>query len=547
MKRLLFLSLLFVSYIANAETVNVDGISYEIYNEDHTATLKKAWSVTAENFIIPSQIEYANVTYAVTSIGINAFIDNEIIKSVTIPMGIKYISSSAFRRCSNLMSVEIPSSINDIGSGAFRECDKLAAVHISDLSAWCNIDFANAPANPLYNSGHLFLNNEDIVDLCIPDGVQEIKRFAFSNGIGFKSLEIPKSVKRIGEKCFEGCTNLNKINITDLSAWCSIKFYEYSNPLQYAKHLYLNNEEIKDLIIDGNVSNISNYAFQGCEGLTTLTLSEGVLSVGQSAFSRCPNLTKVFIPLSLQEMKAFAFGEFDGLSFMISDLGAWAKMEKSKIDGSTVFGSIATNYDLYLNENIVENLELPEDLFYIANCAFMNCRSIKSLKSQQIRTIGRNAFMNCNSLESVNLGDEIKTISHAAFYGCSSLTSVAVGKSINEVGEQVFSTCPSLSSFICYAEDVPSTHGSAFDNAVSHSTLYVPAVSVYEYKLKSPWSKFGTIKEIDSGGTGINSSLSNSYGVIKSFSIDGKSNSSLQKGVNVVKTSNGKTKKVVIK
>ena len=78
------------------------------------------------------------------------------IKSVEIEEGVTSIGRYAFYNCSGLTSVTIPNSVTSIGSEAFYGCSGLTGVYITDLKAWCNIDFNGTTANPLYYAKKLY-------------------------------------------------------------------------------------------------------------------------------------------------------------------------------------------------------------------------------------------------------------------------------------------------------------------------------------------------------------------------------------------------------
>ena len=89
------------------------------------------------------------------------------------------IGNHAFSYCSSLTSVTIPSSIKSIGTYAFQNCTSLMGVYITDISAWCKILFDNYSANPLYYAHNLYLNNELVTELVIPEEVTSIGNHAF--------------------------------------------------------------------------------------------------------------------------------------------------------------------------------------------------------------------------------------------------------------------------------------------------------------------------------------------------------------------------------
>ena len=135
--------------------------------------------------------------------------------------------------------------------------------------------------------------------MTIPNSVTTIGGSAFKN-CRLTSVTIPSSVTTIGLFAFDGCSGLTAVYITDLKAWCEIKFDgTASNPLSDAHHLYLNGKEIKNLVIPNAVTSIGDMAFNGCTGLTSVTIPNSVTTIGGSTFSGCNGLTSVTIPNSV--------------------------------------------------------------------------------------------------------------------------------------------------------------------------------------------------------------------------------------------------------
>ena len=138
--------------------------------------------------------------------------------------------------------------------------------------------------------------------------MESIGQYAFYECADLTSVTIPNSVTSIGDYAFSECSGLTSVHISDIAAWCNIDFESYSsNPLNYAYHLYLKGEEVKDLIIPNNMKSIGNYAFRGCSGLTSVTIPNSVTSIGESAFSFCSSLTSVTIGNSVKSIGAWAF------------------------------------------------------------------------------------------------------------------------------------------------------------------------------------------------------------------------------------------------
>lgn len=133
------------------------------------------------------------------------------LKSIVIPEGITSIGNYAFYNCSGLTSITIPNSITSIEYMAFYNCNNLKAVHISDLVSWCNIDFSDLYANPLYCAKNLYLNGELVTELIIPDDVTEIKNYAFYCCESITSVVIPSNVTSIEDYAFHNCENLKTV------------------------------------------------------------------------------------------------------------------------------------------------------------------------------------------------------------------------------------------------------------------------------------------------------------------------------------------------
>ena len=140
--------------------------------------------------------------------------ENTEIKDLIIPNSVKSIGGHAFYGCTGLTSVTIPNSVTSIGGNAFRECSGLQKVIVSDIAAWCGIEFGSFDANPLYHAHHLYSDeNTEIKDLIIPNSVASIGHNAFRECTGLTSVKIPNSVTNIGESAFQSCSGLASIEI----------------------------------------------------------------------------------------------------------------------------------------------------------------------------------------------------------------------------------------------------------------------------------------------------------------------------------------------
>ncbi|MBO7311233.1 MAG: leucine-rich repeat protein [Alistipes sp.] len=246
----------------------------------------------------------------ITKIGDSAFEYCSSLTSVTIPDSVTEIVYAAFYGCKSLTSVTIPDSVTSIGEHAFYGCKSLTSVYISDIAAWCNISFSEWASNPLYYANNLYLNNELVTDLTIPDSVTTIGDRAFYNCTNLTNVTIPDSVTMIGEWAFGYCSSLTSITIPDIVTTIGYGAFAGCNGLKEFKGKFAS-EDGRYLIIDGtlnsfapaglteyvipdSVTTIGDYAFYGCSSLTSVTIPDSVTEIGYVTFAICENLNTVY-------------------------------------------------------------------------------------------------------------------------------------------------------------------------------------------------------------------------------------------------------------
>ncbi len=284
------------------------------------------------------------------------------------------IADYAFLNCESLMGVKgMPQYV---GVGAFYGCSKLATISLhSNQSRIENYTFYKCGA--LFQVGFpvmlqsvgrsafykcSFLNGADLSGaIGAAEGLEEIEDYAFYGCMNLKNLDLGTTVKKIGDYAFYGGESIKEIHLPDsLETLGSRSFGKCIS----ATALTLSNNE--------NFNYIDAYTFNGCVGLTSVTIPANVTEIGRNAFYKCSGLTEVIFETKTVEQ-----------------------------DGQQVL--LGTRQ--------------------IGDYAFYGATALKSIKfSQTVNVIGKYAFKGVENLQSFTIGENLAAIGPHVFYGAKDFT-----------------------------------------------------------------------------------------------------------------------------
>lgn len=282
--------------------------------------------------------------------------------------------------------------------------------------------------------------------------ISSIVLSAFDNCTNLHSIAFPISVTSI-EAGFNGCVNLESITIhdsvsyvseyvlweflnlgmnlrhlnviiRDLGAYCS------KNPMMCfvscTRHLFLEDTEIKDLVIPSNVTAIGAYAFSGCNNLRSITIPNSVTSIGENAFEFCTG-------------ELIINSEIPNLRYALQT-SRFAKITIGQNVTTIKYGSFSNMP--YLKEIIISN-----SVTSIGESAFEGCVGLSSIElPNSIVSIGKKAFAGCDNLESINIPCGVTIISQSSFYGCKALKTISLPSSLVSIDDCAFHDCASLTN-----------------------------------------------------------------------------------------------------
>ncbi len=472
---------------------------------------------------------------SVKSIGEYAFDTCSSLTSIDLPNSLTTIGKNAFRNC-GLVSLTIPESVTSVENSAFNKCNGLKSVHTPNLNAWCNIKFKNS--NPLNIAHHLYLNDDEIYELEIPEGVKALNG-SFHGAHYISSVSFPESLDSIGDNAFRECRLIESISLPN-----SVK--------SIGKNAFYLCERLESIEVPASVTSIGDNAFsycfsllsfdfpsgvttinrnvfKYCENLTTLEIPEGVTSIGESAFW-ASGLKSITIPSSVTSIDNMAFYACSLSYVNTPDMNSWCNIVFQTGDANPLY--YAQNF--YLDGKVVHDLEIPNNVDSIGKYAFFGCTSLKSVTvPSSLTSIGESAFNYCTNLMKINIGKNVKTIRSNAFAN---------------IGPYAAAQTRSESDFVvnCYAENVPHTESDAFEKSpVETGNLFVNDNSVESYKTSAPWSSFGQIQGFNEASK--IESLSVDIPTFDTYDLRGNAIGKSHKGINIIKPKNGKVKKVLVK
>ena len=497
MRKIFTLLVALMASVWMVNAVTIEGIAYFLDKDNLTAEVTT--NSYSGDIIIPEVVEYEGLEYHVTSIGDDAFREQEI-TSVIIPNSVISIGEEAFAYNYYLASITIGTGVTSIGIRAFG-----------------------------YNA---------LTSVVIPESVVSIGRYAFENCGNLQSINIPETVTDISLEAFNGCTSLPVIdNIRYADSYlvgvvdATFSGYTIQEGTRYiACNAFKDCKSLSAITIPESVTAIGQHAFSGCTKLTSVTIPANVSYLESSIFAGCENMESITIeretPATLEFSWATPFGAmnacpiyipcgtmeeykqqwewteeelsrltYKGLAFSISGLVNDEKM------GSVIVPENACNLQISAvpnegyhfvqwSDGVVTNpraIELTQDTSFTAEFAFSTSGTCGkdntlswvyqpssamlaiigsgeltenytfSLVAKEMKTLllgegitilGSRAFRECTNLENVTLPNSLVEIEDRAFSLCSSLKAVTIPENVTKIGLYAFASCTGLSSII---------------------------------------------------------------------------------------------------
>ena len=444
---------------------------------------------------------------SLTQIGSIAFYGCTSLTSITLPEGVTQIINSVFEGCTSLTSITLPESLTQIGNSAFSGCTSLASITL--------------PEGVTQIETCAFYYCTSLTSITLSEGLTQIGDCAFFGCTSLTSITLPESLTQIGTGAFEDCTSLIEVYCkpTTPPAGGSFMFYNnapgqkiyvpagsgeayrtaqyWSNYASIIEEMGIPDNEIwytssdgkvvtpkysdvfganivsntyengKGVIkFDGPVTSIGNFAFEDCENLTSIILSNSVTCIGDWTFDNCSSLTEITLPNSITSIgdRAFIYcrslqkfyGKFaaDNGRCLVNNGVLIAYAEASGTEYSIPNSVTSIGNEAFFHCHRLTDVSIGNSVTSIGDKAFSHCYGLTDVSiGNSVTSIGNDAFYGCYNLTSITLPNSVTSIGNFAFY-YSNLTEITIPNSVTSIGNYVFSRCNNLQKFYGkFAED----------------------------------------------------------------------------------------------
>ena len=322
----------------------------------------------------------------VTAIPTRAFQNCTSLKNITIPEGVITIGYEAFSGCSSLTSVTIPDSVETIGEHSFENCTQLRSLIIGDDCYATIGDYAFAGCRLLGSNGSITLGI----------GISAIGKYAFKDCMSIETMIVPSDVTDIGEGAFNGCGNLASITLPFVGLSATATQHE-SNFGAIFGWTVVDGMDGWDYEDTSSLDRIY-YNYYVPSTLTSVVVTRAT-KFSSMAFRNYSNITSISIPATLEESYDNAFENSGITSIYIADMARWCGINFHDLDSKPRYAH------LYLNNRVVNNINIPSTVTSIGEYAFSYLKDIQTVTiPASVTHIGANAFLGLINMTSLTLG-----------------------------------------------------------------------------------------------------------------------------------------------
>lgn len=300
---------------------------------------------------------------------------------------------------------------------------------------------------------------------------------AMQSGDATLKVTIPGVIEDRG---FRGCNNLSSITLGEgIKSIGDYAFYGCS--------------KLAEVTIPNKTTSLGEYCFSGNSLLANIDLGNGLKTIGQYCFSVC-SMPEISIPASVTSIGNYTFNNCSSLADVVIE-DRTSELTLGSNGSSPLFASCPLD-SVYIGGKIKYNTSSSSGY-----SPFYRKTSLRTIViSDTEEEIYNNEFYGCTSLKNVTMGDGVKKIGNWAFSGCSNLDYFNFGSGMQSIGDEAFSDCTNLTMLISYAEVPPTCGSMALDDINKwECVLRVPQNRLSAYQAADQWKEFFFIEDVLTG------------------------------------------------
>ena len=334
----------------------------------------------------------------------SSFWDNQFIEEVVLPDSLANMGGDTFYNCKNLRKINIPKNVSLMGNNPFAGCPNIVVSNYSPFFVMDNGALYTADKKTMIYCS--IIGDED--EFVIPEGVKVICKHTFFLCDRFKKITLPKSLEKMENNPFSGCSKLELINNSNA--------YFIQDDVIY--------NGFKTSVV-GTLNKIKS---------DNLVLLDGIKTINRNSFWNCKGIKRIVFPKSLEDI---GYNPFVGCS----NIHFESHSPYYKVVDDVLYNKDQTKIVCYPSWKAVGDVKLPESVITLERGAFSGCSEMTSINLHNVNIINKSCFTNCSLLKNVYCSDLITYIGEWAFAYCSNLEKVSVLKG-TIVDNNAFSNCP---------------------------------------------------------------------------------------------------------
>ena len=271
-------------------------------------------------------------------------------------------------------------------------------------------------------------------------------------------------VTSLGASCFDGCSGLTSITIP-------------SSVTSLGDDCFSDCSGLTSITIPSSVTSLGDFCFSGCGGLTSITIPSSVTSLGGACFYDC-GLTSITIPSSVTSLGNSCFSGCGGLTSItipssVTSLDNYCFSDCSGLTSITIPSSVTSlGKSCFSGCSGLTSITIPSSVTSLGRYCFSGCRGLTSITiPSSVTSLGRYCFLSCSGLTSITIPSSVTSLGESCFSGCSGLTSITIPSSVTSLGGYCFQGCSGLTS-ITIPSSVTSLGDYCFSGCSGLETVY---------------------------------------------------------------------------